>query len=82
MQNYDDYNAKTPVALPPNLTGLPASGATSPDNDHWRFILNRHGRAINMCMADGSAKKVPLEDLFMYDWHKGWERYPLKGLPK
>ena len=84
VENYEP-GTKTPVALPPNLSGLPANTANiAKDNTkhHWRFLINRHQRAINMAMADGSAKKVPLEETYQQYWHKNWERYTLVGLPK
>ena len=33
-------------------------------------------------MADGSAKRVPLEELYQMRWSKSWEKYTFKGLPK
>jgi prepilin-type N-terminal cleavage/methylation domain-containing protein/prepilin-type processing-associated H-X9-DG protein len=71
----------SPITPPPNLTGIPC--ATDPSaNDSWRFLIRRHGRAINVCTADGSARRVPLEDTFQLKWFKTWERYSLKNLPK
>jgi prepilin-type N-terminal cleavage/methylation domain-containing protein/prepilin-type processing-associated H-X9-DG protein len=83
VQNYS--SGKTPVAAPTTLSGLDASTANNAGDsskDHWRFLINRHGRAINIAMADGSAKKVDLQDVYNYDWHNHWERYTLTGLPK
>jgi len=83
VRNYD--TGTTPVALPSDLSGLPANQANiakDSSKDHWRFLINRHQRAINICMADGSAKKVPLEETYQYNWHKGWAKYTLSGLPK
>ena len=82
VQNFADYNAKTPVSAPPDLVGLKAPTGSSPQDDHWRFLINRHGRAINIAMADGSAKKVPLEDTYQQRWHADWSPYTLKNLPK
>ena len=63
-----------PVSSPPNLTGanLPS---TAPE--HWRFMINRHGKGINVCMADGSVKWVPLEDMYQMTWTSDWMKYRL-----
>jgi prepilin-type processing-associated H-X9-DG protein len=68
------------VQNPTDLTGVPSYTSGSPQ--HWRFMLRRHGRAINVCMADGSAKRVPLEELYQMKWNKSWEKYTFKNLPK
>jgi prepilin-type processing-associated H-X9-DG protein len=65
---------------PPNLTG-----ATSPKggtDNHWRFLIARHGRAINVCFADGHAARVPLEETYKMKWTPFWEPYRLTNLPK
>jgi prepilin-type N-terminal cleavage/methylation domain-containing protein/prepilin-type processing-associated H-X9-DG protein len=63
-----------PVASPPNLRG---DGFMLSAPDHWRFLIARHGRGINMCMADGSARWVPLEETFQMQWNSDWIKYPL-----
>src|SRR5439155_5964047 len=68
----------SPVSSPLDLTGSTTGSASSPANDHWRFLIARHGRAINVCMADGSARRVGLEDTYQLIWHKGWVKYSLK----
>jgi prepilin-type processing-associated H-X9-DG protein len=68
-----------PVSLPKSLSGVKSGDTNNPE--HYRFLINRHGRAINMCFADGSGKTVPLEDTYQYQWYKGWTKYPLTGLP-
>jgi len=68
------------VALPPNLTGQPATTVAS-NNDHWRFLIARHGRAINVCFADGHATTVQLPDTFRMRWSPYWVPYTLKNLP-
>ena len=78
---WENGSASSPIALPPNLTGVPC--ATDPAAlNSWRFLIRRHGRAINMCFVDGHAAKVPLEDTFNSYWYKTWEKYTLKNLPK
>jgi prepilin-type processing-associated H-X9-DG protein len=72
--------ATSPVQNPPDLTGVPSYTSGSPQ--HWRFMLRRHGRAINVSMADGSAKRVLLEDLYQLKWAKNWQPYTFKNLPK
>ena len=61
---------------PPNLhwEDYPASDATY---EHWRFLIARHGRAINGYMADGSARPIALEDTYMLTWKTGWNKYKL-----
>jgi prepilin-type N-terminal cleavage/methylation domain-containing protein/prepilin-type processing-associated H-X9-DG protein len=46
-------------------------------NEHWRFLIARHGRGINACMADGSARWVPLEETYMLTWKSAWTKYRL-----
>ena len=75
--------------LPTDLTGQ--SAWHSDPTQHWRFLLSRHGRGVNMLMVDGSAHWTPLEEMFLYQWdndpnqqdqpHRGWTPYVLKGLP-
>jgi type II secretory pathway pseudopilin PulG len=81
--------AGTPVAPPADLYGKSAwsSGATQ----HWRFLISRHQRGINLLTADGSARWTPLEEAFLFQWdndpaqqeqsHRGWTPYKLDGLP-
>ena len=56
--------------------GFPLSGA-----DHWRFLIARHGRAINVAFADGSARRVPLEETYMLQWAGVWAKYELELPP-
>jgi prepilin-type processing-associated H-X9-DG protein len=73
----------SPAQPPPNLTGNAVPSATTDNTKgHWRFLIARHGRAINVAFADGSARRVPLEDTFMLKWTPFWDPYPLKNLPK
>jgi prepilin-type processing-associated H-X9-DG protein len=46
--------------------------------DHWRFLIARHGRAINVCFADGSARRIPLEEIYMLHWRGNWTPYRLE----
>ena len=77
MENGTPASPPTP---PPDLGGVkaPAGGA----NNHWRILLARHGRGINVCFADGSARWVALEDTYQMKWTPFWLKYPLKNLPK
>jgi prepilin-type N-terminal cleavage/methylation domain-containing protein/prepilin-type processing-associated H-X9-DG protein len=70
----------SPVTNPQDLTGVPSAVSGTPE--HWRFMIARHGRAINVCMADGSARLVPLEETYQMRWHKSWMKYKLNNLPK
>jgi len=77
---WENYGSgKTPIALPPDLSGVPS--ATSSSLQSWRFLIARHGRAINICTVDGSARTVPLPDTYKFYWYKTWEPYTLQGLP-
>jgi len=79
----------TPVALPTDLYGKAAWSSSS--TQHWRFLLARHNRGVNILTVDGSARWVQLEDVFMYQWdndpaqqdqgRRGWTPYRLEGLP-
>ncbi len=37
-------------------------------------LMRRHNNGINMCFLDGSARKVPAEDLWDLHWHQIFER--------
>ena len=72
-----------PPPAPPQLGGGAAADATiAADNDHWRFLIARHGRGINVAMGDGSAHWVALEDTFQLKWTPFWTKYSLNNLPK
>jgi prepilin-type processing-associated H-X9-DG protein len=45
-----------------------------------RFMIRRHGRAINVAFADGHASKVPLEELWDLHWSPNY--VPPKPRPK
>ena len=53
---------------PPNLRGDNLVGKP----EHWRFLLGRHGRGVNVSMADGSARWVRLDDMYMLTWKGDW----------
>jgi prepilin-type processing-associated H-X9-DG protein len=63
-----------PIALPSNLRGDTLT-RTSPE--HWLFLLARHGRGVNVAMADGSVRWVPAEETYMLAWKANWTRYHL-----
>jgi prepilin-type N-terminal cleavage/methylation domain-containing protein/prepilin-type processing-associated H-X9-DG protein len=63
-----------PVQLPADLRGA----ATLSSPDHHRFIMARHGRGINICFADGSARWTALEDVYMISWQNSWTPYRLR----
>jgi len=67
-------SAQSPVKPPPNLRG---DQITSRASEHWNFLLARHGRGINVCMADGSARWVHLEDMYSLGWRRDWAKYRL-----
>ncbi len=65
-----------PVQPPPNLhwDDYPLSLSA---NEHWRFLIARHGRSVNGYMADGSAHRVALEEAYELTWKSGWNKYRL-----
>jgi prepilin-type processing-associated H-X9-DG protein len=67
-----------PASAPPNLRG---DKLTAGSPDHWRFLIARHGRGVNACLADGSARWVPLEETYMLSWKSDWVKYRLTSLP-
>src|SRR5688572_12651103 len=82
-----DFNAEAATSTgslalpPPDLQGngvYTTSGA--PQN--WRFLIARHGRAINVATADGSVRRVVLDDLYQLQWRKSWTRGRITNLPK
>jgi len=64
----------SPAPPPPNLAGndFPLGAP-----EHWRFLIARHGRAINGYMVDGSARRIPLEETYRLWWTNSWIRYRL-----
>jgi len=62
------------AARPPDLRGSDLEAATQ---DHWRFLISRHGRGVNFAMADGSARRVPLEETYLLKWTAEWKAYRL-----
>lgn len=37
-----------------------------------RYAIDRHKRAVNVAMLDGSVQVTPLDDLWQLRWHKQW----------
>lgn len=68
-----------PPPQPPDLTGGQV-GPGSPED--WKFLITRHGRGINVCMADGSVSWVPLEQTYVLSWKNDWTKYPLNLPPR
>jgi len=67
-------SAEAPETSPPDLTG----GQVGPGSpEHWKFLISRHGRGVNVCMADGSVTWVPLEETYTLSWKNDWVKYPL-----
>jgi prepilin-type N-terminal cleavage/methylation domain-containing protein/prepilin-type processing-associated H-X9-DG protein len=62
---------------PPNLHWDNYSLADASANEHWRFLIARHGRGINAYMADGSARWIPLEETYELTWKSDWMKYHL-----
>jgi prepilin-type processing-associated H-X9-DG protein len=68
-------SGKGPADPPPNLLGTQVG--LSSQEQHWRFLLSRHGHGINFAMADGSARWVRLEDTYMLKWKYKWDCYSI-----
>jgi prepilin-type processing-associated H-X9-DG protein/prepilin-type N-terminal cleavage/methylation domain-containing protein len=64
-----------PAEPPPDLLGTKVMPGAP--QEQWFFLLSRHGRGINMAMADGSARWVRLEDTYMLKWRHKWECYAI-----
>jgi prepilin-type N-terminal cleavage/methylation domain-containing protein/prepilin-type processing-associated H-X9-DG protein len=69
----DEQSEAFPVDPPPDLNG----NVNASSQQHWRFLLARHGRGINVCFADGSARWVPLEETYRMKWSYNWKGYGL-----
>ena len=67
-----------PAVPPPDLTG---SHVVPGSPEHWKFLIARHGRGINVCMADNSVAWTPLEETYTLSWRNAWVKYhlPLPG---
>jgi hypothetical protein len=63
-----------PAAAPPNLRW---DNIPPPAPDHWKFLIARHGHAINGYFADGSAKRIVLEETYKLSWRGNWTPYRL-----
>jgi prepilin-type N-terminal cleavage/methylation domain-containing protein/prepilin-type processing-associated H-X9-DG protein len=50
------YNGTNAIPAPPNLSGQGLQ--ESSPYEAWRMLIARHGRAINICFADGHAATV------------------------
>jgi len=44
------------------------------DRDMGRLTIDRHNKAINMTLMDGSTERVHLNRLWQYNWHRDYER--------
>jgi prepilin-type N-terminal cleavage/methylation domain-containing protein/prepilin-type processing-associated H-X9-DG protein len=42
------------------------------DSQLARFAMYRHKKAINMAFVDGSARTVPVPELWRLQWHRNW----------
>jgi prepilin-type N-terminal cleavage/methylation domain-containing protein len=73
-----NYSPDSPPPAPPNLNG---SNFPAGHPEHWKFLLARHGKGIDVYLADGSARWTPLEETYMLTWKADWISYPLT-LPK
>jgi len=77
---FPNGSVDNPPQMPKDLTGGEA-GTVAAKNDHYRFLIGRHGKAINVCFADGHAVTVPLAETFKMKWTPIWQPYSLPNLP-
>jgi prepilin-type N-terminal cleavage/methylation domain-containing protein/prepilin-type processing-associated H-X9-DG protein len=63
-----------PPKMPTDLSGMEATPATP---DLWKLLIARHGSAINVCMGDGSVRRVPLTDIYSLTWKSLWPKCSL-----
>jgi prepilin-type N-terminal cleavage/methylation domain-containing protein/prepilin-type processing-associated H-X9-DG protein len=61
------------AAPPPDLH----NGGKLGDPEHWKILISRHAKGINVCMSDGSVRRVRLDSLYMMKWRTGWSEYRL-----
>ena len=62
------------------LQGLSADGGVA--THMGRFIIARHGKAVNVAFADGHAATVPLREMWALKWNPRWiAPNPLPALP-
>ncbi|HEY7089531.1 MAG TPA: type II secretion system protein [Tepidisphaeraceae bacterium] len=78
--NVNSTGQITLASPPTDLSGTKPGGSGS--GHEYRFLINRHGKSINMCLADGSARTVPLAETYQYTWHPGWKRGSIINLPR
>jgi prepilin-type processing-associated H-X9-DG protein len=45
------------------------------------FCIDRHGRAVNALFLDGHAARAPLNGFWKLQWHRGFEKREITGLP-
>jgi len=76
-----DYDSKATMSM------APATETWNEDNpfrwqyDMARFGLNRHNGAINAAFADGTARRVALNELWGLLWHKGFRQRQYVHIP-
>jgi len=69
-------------AYPKDLDGRDASMNNPSKEEQVRFLIRRHGRAINMCFADGHVQTVPLEQTTNLKWRNSWVKFVFTDLKK
>ena len=67
-------DATAPVEPPPDLRGATLRPGQP---EHWKFLLARHGRGVNVCMGDGHVTWVQLEDVYRMTWKSNWNKFRL-----
>jgi prepilin-type N-terminal cleavage/methylation domain-containing protein/prepilin-type processing-associated H-X9-DG protein len=69
----EEFTTPSSAPAPSSLTGDDTS------HQQFRFLIARHGKAINVCFADGSARRVELPETYQLMWKKNWPKmnYPI-----
>lgn len=74
-----------PSTMPANLSGIFDIGSptnVSMDQMCWRFLINRHNKAVNIAFMDGSVRRIDLADTFQLRWSKTWTPQSIVLPPK
>jgi prepilin-type N-terminal cleavage/methylation domain-containing protein len=62
-------------------SGLPGAPYRMHPNQFTRFVLSRHGKAINMVFKDSHVETTPLKELGRFKWHKDFQNVSHIDLP-
>ncbi len=74
--NPDAYNTPggNPAETRDYWESLPPDEPGNWNRDMARLTIDRHDKAIQMTFMDGSTKKVNLNELWQFNWHRGYPK--------